>query len=112
MAKKYIVTASPGVVPAGGYHVGGGVYVFELEEKVLSDLQKKYPTAFDVVSKEEYEDTKKKTSLPSSVIESAPTQPPSAPPAEEKSKPEEEEVLKVTKVKAPETPAKPKKGKS
>tara|TARA_Y100000004_G_scaffold196480_1_gene266623 strand:+ start:6999 stop:7334 length:336 start_codon:yes stop_codon:yes gene_type:complete len=111
MAKKYIVTASPGVVPAGGYHVGGGVYVFELEDKVLADLQKQYPTAFDVVSKEEYEETKKKTSSPSSVIESAPTQPPSAPPAEEESKVEVEEALKVTKVKAPEAPKK-KKGKA
>ena len=106
MATKYIVTASPGVVPANGFHVGGGVYAFELEENVLGSLLKKYPTAFDVVNKKEYEETKKKTLSPGSVVESAPTPPQSAPPAEEKSKPEEEEVLKVSKVKAPEAPKK------
>ena len=50
MATKYIVTASPGAVPAEGYHVGGGVYVYEIEGKALADLKKKYPTAFDEVS--------------------------------------------------------------
>ena len=110
MAKKYIVTASPGVVPADGYHIGGGVYAFELEDKALAELKKAYPTAFDEVSKKEFEDTKKNISSPSSVIESAPTQAQSAPPAEEESKAEVEEVLKVSTVKTPETPKK-KKGK-
>ena len=111
MAKKYIVTASPAVVPVEGYHVGGSVYVFELEDKVFADLHKQYPTAFTEVNNEEYEETKKNTSSPSSVIPSAQTQPPSAPPAEEDSKVEVEEALKVTKVKAPEAPKK-KKGKA
>ena len=108
MATKYIVTASPGAVPAVGYHVGGGVYVYEIEGKALADLKKKYPTAFDEVSKEEFSAAKKKILSPGSVIESAPTQPPSAPPVAEESKPEEEEVLKVSKVQEPEK----KKGKS
>ena len=110
--KKYIVTASSAVVPGEGFHVGGGVYIFELEADTLDALAKQYPTAFTEVPKSEFDETKKKTSSAGSVTGSALTQPESAPPAEEKSKPEEEEVLKVTKVKAPETPVKPKKGKS
>ena len=110
MAKKYIVTASSAVVPGEGFHVGGGVYVFELEADVLACLVKKYPTAFTEVPKAEFDETKKKTFSTGSVIGSAPTQLKSAPPAEEKSKVEEDEVLKVSKVKAPEKPQK-KKGK-
>jgi len=110
MAKKYIITASSGVVPAEGFHVGGGVYAFELEADVLAGLVKEYPTAFTEVPKAEYDETKKKIFSAGSVIGSAPSQPTSAPPAEEKSKVDEVEVLKVSKVKAPEKPQK-KKGK-
>ena len=111
MAKKYIVTASPGAVPTEGFHAGGGVYLYELEDSVLAGLQEKYPTAFSVVSKKEYDEGKKKISSSGSVIESASTPPQNAPPAEEEVKVEEEDVLKVSKVKAPEAPKK-KKGKS
>jgi hypothetical protein len=111
MAKKYIVTASPGVVPTEGYHAGGGVFLYELEENVLAGLQEKYPSAFDVVDKKEYDEGKKKILSSGSVIESASTPPLNAPPAEEEAKVEEEDVLKVSKVKAPEAPKK-KKGKS
>ena len=111
MAKKYIVTASPGAVPAEGYHAGGGVYLYELDESILAGLQKKYPTTFSVVDKKEYDEGKKKILSSGSVIESASTPPPNAPPVEEEVKAEEEDVLKVSKVKAPEAP-KQKKGKS
>jgi len=109
MAKKYIVTASPGVLPSEGYHAGGGVYLYELEESILAGLQEKYPTAFAVVGKKEYDEAKKKILSSGSVIESASIAPPNAPPAEEEVKVEEEEVLKVSKVKAPEAPKKKKK---
>ena len=108
MAKKYIVTASPGVVPTEGYHSGGGVYLYELEESVLAGLQEKYPTAFAVIEKKEYDEGKKNILSSGSVIESASIPPPNAPPAEE-AKVEEEEVSKVSKVKAPEAPKKKKK---
>jgi len=111
MAKKYIVTASPGVVPSEGYHVGGGVYLYELEESVLAGLQKKYPTAFDVVDKKEYDEAKKNISSSGSVIESASTPPPNAPPAEEEVEVTEAEALKVGKVKEPEKKSKEKKSK-
>jgi hypothetical protein len=55
MAKKYIVTATPGAVPSEGYDAGGGVYLYELEESILAELQEKYPTAFAVVGKKEYD---------------------------------------------------------
>jgi hypothetical protein len=109
MAKKYIVTASPGAVPAEGYHAGGGVYLYELEDTVFAGLQEKYPTAFAVVDKKEYDAGKKNILSSGSVIESASTPPPDAPPVEEEAKAEEEEVLKVSKVKAPEAPKKKKK---
>jgi len=102
MAKKYIVTASPGAVPSEGFHAGGGVYLYELEESILAGLQEKYPTAFAVVDKKEYDEAKKKILSSGSVIESASIAPPNVPPAEEEVKVTEAEALKVGKVKKPE----------
>jgi hypothetical protein len=111
MAKKYFVTMNSHLVSEPGISASRGSWLYEMDGKEVDELVKKHPGSFTILTKEEYEAEKKMISSSGSVIESASTPPPNAPPAEEEVKAEEEDVLKVSKVKAPEAP-KQKKGKS
>ena len=111
MAKKYFITTASHLVPVQGI-MAGGVSLYEMEDSQFKELcDKQNPASFHVLTKEEYEAQKKMVSLSGLPTESAQTQPLHAQPAEEDKTAEEEDVLKVSKVKAPEAPNQ-KKGKS
>tara|TARA_B100001094_G_C18023173_1_gene716205 strand:+ start:150 stop:473 length:324 start_codon:yes stop_codon:yes gene_type:complete len=106
MAKIYFVTTASHLVPVEGI-LSDGVMLYEMEEKDFKKLSS--PGSFHELTKSEYDAEKKMASSKGFLIGSEQIQQPPAQAAEE-DKLDESEILKVSKVKAPEKPQK-KKGK-